>query len=397
MLYLDKKEICIKRYELIILGAGASALMLASQLCKKGIKDFLIIDHNPQVGMKIKVSGGGKCNVTNEEVNENNYLGEHQFVKSVLDKYTPSDLLTFLQERGVVPKIRSFGQYFCKKSADEVIQALKKDAACSKFMLSHAIESVTKDEDTYTVYTDKENFSTKNLVVATGSSAYPQVGGSDIGLALAKSLEHKIENFSPVLVGWTVQKDQFWMKELSGISTWASIDVGHKKLSGDLLFAHKGISGPAVLSASLYWKKGLVYIDFLPDSKLKDLLRDGKKQVSSQLGLSKRLVKGLLQAIGFTDKPVSKLSPSEWKMLSLLKAYPMSPAGTFGLKKAEACRGGVDTSEICSDTMQSKRHNNLYFIGEVVDVTGELGGYNFQWAFASAVVCAQALEVQLTA
>ncbi len=397
MLYLDKKEVRIKSYELIILGAGASALMLASQLCKKGVKDIVIIDHNPQVGMKIKVSGGGKCNVTNEEVSENNYLGEHQFVKSVLNKYTPSDLLSFLKDRGVVPKVRSFGQYFCKKSADEVIDVLKKDAECSKLMLSHKIQSVSKDEDVYIVNTDKEKFSAKHLVVATGSSAYPQVGGSDIGLTLAKSLEHKVENFSPVLVGWTVQKDQFWMKELSGISTWASIDVGHKKLSGDLLFAHKGISGPAVLSASLYWKKGLVHIDFLPDTQLKDLLRDGKKQVSSQLGLSKRLVKGLLQAIDFTDKPVSKLSASEWETLALLKAYPMSPAGTFGLKKAEACRGGVDTSEISSDTMQSKRHQNLYFIGEVVDVTGELGGYNFQWAFASAVVCAKALEVKLAA
>ncbi len=397
MLYLDKKEVRIKSYELIILGAGASALMLASQLCKKGVKDIVIIDHNPQVGMKIKVSGGGKCNVTNEEVSENNYLGEHQFVKSVLNKYTPSDLLSFLKDRGVVPKVRSFGQYFCKKSADEVIDVLKKDAECSKLMLSHKIQSVSKDEDVYIVNTDKEKFSSKHLVVATGSSAYPQVGGSDIGLTLAKSLEHKVEIFSPVLVGWTVQKDQFWMKELSGISTWASIDVGHKKLSGDLLFAHKGISGPAVLSASLYWKKGLVHIDFLPDTQLKDLLRDGKKQVSSQLGLSKRLVKGLLQAIDFTDKPVSKLSALEWETLALLKAYPMSPAGTFGLKKAEACRGGVDTSEISSDTMQSKRHQNLYFIGEVIDVTGELGGYNFQWAFASAVVCAKALEVKLAA
>lgn len=395
MLYLDKKEICIKRYELVILGAGASALMLASQLCKKGIKDIVIIDHNPQIGMKIKVSGGGKCNVTNEEVTENNYLGEHQFVKSVLNKYTPLDLLSFLKERGVVPKIRSFGQYFCKKSADEVIDALKKDAMCSKLMLSHKIQSIYKGEDSYTVYTDKTNFITKHLVVATGSSAYPQVGGSDIGLVLAKSLDHKVEGFSPVLVGWTVQKDQFWMKELSGISTWASIDVGHKKLSGDLLFAHKGISGPAVLSASLYWKKGLVYIDFFPDTQIKDLLRDRKKQVSSQLGLSKRLVKALLQAIDIDDKPVSKLTTLEWEKLALLKRYPMSPAGTFGLKKAEACRGGVDTSEICFDTMQSRRHENLYFIGEVVDVTGELGGYNFQWAFASAVVCAQALEKKL--
>ncbi len=395
MLYFEKKEVGIKRYELVILGAGASALMLASQLCKKGVKDIVVVDHNPRVGMKIKISGGGKCNVTNQDVSNDNYLGESEFVKSVLQKYQPSQLLKFLKERGVVPKIRSFGQYFCQKSADEVIDVLKTDAQCAKFLLSHKILSVDKGQDEYLVTMDKAKIAAKYLVVATGSSAYPQVGGSDIGLKLAKEIGHKIEDFSPVLVGWTVQKDQFWMKELSGISTWVSIDVGHKKLSGDLLFAHKGISGPAVLSASLYWKKGLVKIDFLPNTTLKELFKDRKKQISSQLQLSKRLAKKLLETIDVEDKPISRLNEDDWDKLGLLKAYPMSPAGNFGLKKAEACRGGVDTSEINSDTMQSRLHENLYFIGEVLDVTGELGGYNFQWAFSSAVVCARDLERKL--
>ncbi len=369
--------------------------MLASQLCKRGVKDIAVIDHNPRVGMKIKVSGGGKCNVTNQDVSEDNYLGESTFIRSVLQKYTPSELLKFLKHRGVVPKIRSFGQYFCQKSADEVIDVLKHDAQCAKFFLSHKILRVDKEKDEYRISTDKQKIVAKHLVVATGSSAYPQVGGSDIGLCLAKEMGHAVEGFTPVLVGWTVQKDQFWMKELSGISTWASIDVGHKKLSGDLLFAHKGISGPVVLSASLYWKKGLVKIDFLPNNTLQELLKDKKKQISSQLQLSKRLVKKLLESIDVEDKAIQKLNREEWERLALLKAYPMSPAGNFGLKKAEACRGGVDTSEINSDTMQSRLHQNLYFIGEVLDVTGELGGYNFQWAFSSAVVCARDLERKL--
>ncbi len=396
MLCSGKKESGIKRYEVVILGAGASALMLAAQLCKKGFKDIVLIDHNPRVGMKMKISGGGKCNVTNQDVCEDNYLGESQFVRDVLQRYTPQELLTYLKYRGVIPKIRSFGQYFCTRSADEVIDVLKADAQCAAFLLSHKIASVDKVPDGYHVATDKTRMMAKYLVIATGSSAYPQVGGSDIGLKLAQGLGHGVEAFSPVLVGWTVQKDQFWMKELSGISTWVSIDVGHKKLSGDLLFAHKGISGPAVLSASLYWKKGLVRVDFLPNSTLKGLLKDKKKQISSQLQLSKRLAKKLLESIDIEDKPVYKLSKDEWERLDLLKAYAMSPAGTFGLKKAEACRGGVDISEINSDTMQSRLHENLYFIGEVVDVTGELGGYNFQWAFASAVVCASALQKKLS-
>lgn len=386
----------IKSYDLIILGAGASALMLASHLSQKGCRNILLIDHNPKPGQKIKISGGGKCNVTNEEVSEDNYLGASDFVASVLHRYTPKQLLGFLKRNGVVPKIRSFGQYFCTRSADEVIDALRNDIKTADFLFSHEIIDVQKDE-VYTIQTDKTKLKSKHLVIATGSPAYPQVGGSDIGLRLAKELGHDTDPFVPVLVGWTVQKDQFWMKELSGISSWVSIDVGHKKLFGDLLFAHKGISGPAVLSASLYWKKGLVKIDFLPNSSLKDALRDRKKQISTQLQLPKRLIKLLLENIDVKDQPVQSLSDKEYEKLSLLKAYPMAPAGNFGLKKAEACRGGVKTSEIDSETMQSTLHEDLYFIGEVVDVTGELGGYNFQWAFASAVVCAEALEKKLLA
>jgi predicted Rossmann fold flavoprotein len=388
--FIYKKGEIIKTYDVIVLGAGASALMLVSQLCKQGFNNVLVLEHNAEVGMKIKVSGGGKCNVTNEKVDENNYLGDNTFVKTVLDAYSPAELLAFLKAEGVEPKVRSLGQYFCKKSADEVINVFKKKSECVKIVLNEKVLEVTKEEF-FTVKTQGRTFQAKKLVIATGSPAYPQVGGSDIGLSLATSLGHTYEKFVPALVGWTVQKDQFWMKELSGISTPVSIDVGHKKLPGELLFAHKGISGPAVLSASLYWKKGMVEIDFLPDTSLKQALSQKNKQVSTQLGLSKRLAKALLEAVDVQDKVLNKLSQKEWDKLALIKAYPLSPAGNFGLKKAEACRGGVNTSELNAKTMQSKFDENLYFIGEVVDVTGELGGYNFQWAFASAVVCAQNL------
>ena len=393
MLYFFK-GFKIKEYKLVILGAGASALMLATKLSDDGFKDTLIIDHNPKIGMKIKISGGGKCNVTNEDVDFNNYLGDSSFVDTILKQYTPFQLLKMLQNRNVSPKIRSLGQYFCKKSADEVIDALKIGLNESNFLLLNKIKSVVK-EDFFIITTDKKQIKAKYLVVATGSSAYPQVGGSDIGLTLAKSFGHEVENFSPALVGWTVQKDQFWMKELSGISTRVSIDVGVKKLYGELLFAHKGISGPSVLSASLYWKKGLVYIDFLPDISLKEALSQKKKQISTQLGLSKRLAKKLLQSIEVEDKIVDKLNNKDYEKLALLKKYPLSPAGNFGLKKAEACRGGVKTDFIDADSMQSKVVNNLYFIGEVLDVTGELGGYNFQWAFSSAVVAYKDLKNKL--
>ncbi len=388
--YTSRKGENIKVYNLVVLGAGASALMLVSQLCKEGFNNILVLDHNAQIGMKIKVSGGGKCNVTNEKVDKNNYLGESSFVKTVLDVYSPHDVLNFLKSEGVEPKIRSLGQYFCKKSADEVINVFRKKASCVHFSLNEKVLKVHKDKN-FILKTNRRILEVKQLVIATGSPAYPQVGGSDVGATLARSLGHSISAFAPALVGWTVQKDQFWMKKLSGISTPVSINVGHKNLAGELLFAHKGISGPAVLSASLYWKKGMVEIDFLPHKALKKLLSQKNKQISSQLGLSKRLTKSLLKAIGVEDKPLVKLTQQEWTKLALLKAYPLSPAGNFGLKKAEVCSGGVNTNELDAKTMQSKLDKNLYFIGEVVDVTGELGGYNFQWAFASAVVCAKSL------
>jgi len=378
----------------VILGAGASGLMVASQLYSKGFKDILIVDHNPKIGMKIKVSGGGKCNVTNEKVSEDNYLGESSFVKGVLQRYTPQELLAFLKTKNVLPSIRSLGQYFCKKSADEVINALKSDIPQGAFLLSHELKSLSFEDD-FIIQTDKKTLKAKHLVIATGSPAYPQVGGTNIGLKLGQDLGHASKGFSPVLVGWTVQKEQFWMKELSGISSYVSIDVGHKKLYGDLLFAHKGISGPAVLSASLYWKKGLVKIDFLPKNSLKETFSQAKKQMSTQMGLPKRLSKLLLESIQLKDTSVKELKKEDWEKLALLKAYPMSPAGTFGLKKAEACRGGISTDEIDPLSMQSRLNNRLYFTGEVLDVTGELGGYNFQWAFASAVVCASSLKNML--
>jgi len=364
--------------------------MLATLLKQGGFSDFVIVEKNLHVGMKVKISGGGKCNVTNEVVSEDNYLGNSDFVSSILKQFTQNDLLTFLKSRGAVPKIRSLGQYFFKKSSVELLTAFEQNLNKENFLLSNKVLEVKKEES-FIISTDKTKIKAKKLVIATGSSAYPQVGGSDIGLILAKSLGHEIENFTPVLVGWTVQKDQFWMKELSGISTRVSIDVGHKKLFGEMLFAHKGISGPAVLSASLYWKKGFVHVDFFPDKKIKDIFTDKKKQLSTQMNLSKRLSKQLLQAINLEDKPFSKLQNDELQKLNLLKRYPMSPAGNFGLKKAEACRGGVKTESINPETMESKICKDLYFLGEVLDVTGELGGYNFQWAFSSSYVCSKAL------
>jgi len=257
------------------------------------------------------------------------------------------------------------------------------------FLLNHKIVSVEGNAP-FIVTTEKEKFQAVKVVVATGGSSYKELGATDIGLKIAQSYSLKTVPFAPALVGLTLQPREFWMKELSGVSFPARIHVAGKTLEEDLLFAHKGISGLVVLSASLYWHRGEIVIDFCPDFDLDTLLKE-KKLISTALPLPKRFMKSFLEAIGLEDKPCNRLSPQEREKLSFIRNYSMAPSGTFGLSKAEACRGGVACEEIDRLSMQSRRVRGLYFIGETVDVTGELGGYNFQWAFSSAVVCSTAM------
>jgi predicted Rossmann fold flavoprotein len=202
-----------------------------------------------------------------------------------------------------------------------------------------------------------------------------------------------VKKFTPALVGLTLQKEQFWMKELSGLSCFVEISVENRVLREEMLFAHKGISGPAVLSASLYWRKGELSINFLPKNDIKVLVKNGgKKLLSSVIPLPKRLSKALLSAIDMQDKECSRVQKSEVEQLARLHHYTFAPAGNFGFTKAEVSRGGIVADELEPQTLESKKVKGLYFIGEVVDITGELGGYNFQWAFSSAYVCAKAIK-----
>ncbi|MBT8347864.1 MAG: aminoacetone oxidase family FAD-binding enzyme, partial [Sulfurovum sp.] len=223
---------------------------------------------------------------------------------------------------------------------------------------------------------------------ASGGLSYPKIGASSIGYEIAEAFGHTLVKTAPALVGFTVQKDQFFFKELSGVSTDVKIHVGDEVCEGALLFAHKGMSGPAVLDASLYWEKGKIEIDFLPGFSWKSV-QGSKKQISSLLPMPKRVSKAFLLQFKLEDKPFHQLTKQELETLQTLSAYSLAPAGTFGYAKAEVTKGGVETSEIDSSTMMSKKEDGIYFIGEVLDVTGRLGGYNFQWAFSSAYSCAK--------
>ena len=376
----------MKIYDVIILGGGASSLMCASHLNPS--LDLAIIDNNPKLASKVKISGGGKCNITNVEVSSDNFDGEVEIVTHALETFSKENLLEFLFANGVKPVIRKNRYYFCKDSSDEIIDVLKKHSKDATYFLRTNVIDVKKQEEIFEVNTSAGALKAKKVVVATGGKSFKTLGATEIGLDIAKSFSLKVKEFTPALVGLTLQPNESWMKELSGLSCYVHIKVDHKLLKEEMLFAHKGISGPAILSASLYWKKGSMSIDFLPNENIFDLIENSKKLISSTIPLPKRLSKALLKAVEIEDRECNKITPAAREQLQKLHNYEFSPAGNFGFTKAEVSRGGVDTQELNSYTLESLNISNLYFIGEVVDVTGELGGYNFQWAFSSAVVCA---------
>jgi len=381
----------MQKYDVIILGAGASGLMCAANLSKK--MSIALLDTNADVAKKLKISGGGKCNITNISVKIDNFDGEEGLIASVFKKFSKEHLLDFLERNRVVLELRKGRYYFCKNSSDDIINVLKKSVKNSEIILNHTVLHVTKEDELFSVKTNKGAYKAKKVVVATGGKSFQTLGASDIGLKIAKSFGIGVKEFTPALVGLTLQKEQFWMKELSGLSCYVHVKVANKKLKEEMLFAHKGISGPAILSASLYWKKGPISINFLPNQNILDLIQNSKKLVSSVMPLPKRLAKALLEAIDMKDKECLKVTNSEKEILQTLHNYTFSPAGNFGFTKAEVSRGGVLAEELESNTLESKKIKDLFFIGEVVDVTGELGGYNFQWAFSSAYVCAKAIKI----
>jgi len=374
--------------DLAIIGAGASGLFLASNIKNK---NYVVIDSNPKIGAKIAISGGGKCNITNKFVKASNYLGDARFITPSLKSFDQKSLLAWLRNRGLNPVIKKDHQYFCPNSAKEIIDIFAKAIPKRALLLNSKIQKVTKEGEIFVIHTNRQTIRAKKLVVASGGLSYTSIGASDIGFEIAKHFGHSVIKPSPALVGFTVQKEQFFFKELSGLSTEVSISVEDKSFSGSLLFAHKGLSGPVVLNASLYWQKGSMSIDFLNGFDIESHC-NSNRLISTLLPLPKRLTKAFLVQFDINDKPIKKLNKDELAVLKSLGDYTFAPAGNFGYSKAEVTRGGINTDEIDSNTMESKKEKNLFFLGEVLDVTGQLGGYNFQWAFSSAYQCAKGLN-----
>ena len=378
-------------YDIAIIGAGASGLMLASQLSSK--YSACIIDTNDRIGEKLKVCGGGKCNITNKTLSSDNYQGESDFIASVLDKFDNNNVINFFENNGVSLNIADRvvkGQYFAKSSS-YILDMFVNLISHHKLFLNTTILEVKYIDEVYEIISKNKIIKCKKLIVASGGLSFTNLGASNLGYEIASQFGHTFSKTSASLVGYTVQKDEFWFKTLSGLSLYINIDVNGKLIDGNILFAHKGCSGPAIMNSSVYWKKGNMEIDFLPNDTLDKYIKSNAL-ISSALPLPKRFIKEFLIQIGLEDKPMSKLSKDELEKLKLLKKYSFAPAGTFGYTKAEVTRGGINTNEINVNNMESKLQKNLYFLGEVLDVTGELGGYNLQWAFSTAYICAKSLK-----
>ncbi len=378
-------------YDVMILGAGASGMMCAAQLNELSDLNVLVIEGSEKAAKKLKISGGGKCNITNVNVSAHNYLGDEEVIEAIFSQFSKDDLLQWLEKRGLTPVIRKEQYYFCAKSADEIISLLARASQDSHYRFNQKILGLKKLKY-FELKTESQLYRAKKVVVATGAKSFASLGASEIGLELAQAFGHTVEPFAPALAGLTLQPKEFWMKELSGISFPTEIEVGGKILQEDMLMTHRGLSGPVVLSASLYWTKGEININFLPSIDLAGLLHNNRKLLSTALPLPKRFTQALLEVTGVKDKACNVYKEREVEMLKeAFHHYRLSPAGTYGFSQAEVCKGGVKMEDINSWTLESNIIEGLYFVGEVLDITGELGGYNFQWAFSSGVVAAKAI------
>ncbi|PUE07785.1 NAD(P)/FAD-dependent oxidoreductase [Limnohabitans sp. T6-20] len=405
-------------WDAVIVGAGAAGLFCAGQAGQRGLK-VLVIDHSDKMAEKIRISGGGRCNFTNRLLDasapQKHFISQNpHFCRSALSRYTPQDFIDLVQKHGIAFHEKHKGQLFCDHSAEDIIRMLLAECEAGGVTLwsACAVKSVrhhTQDAQTthYVLETDKGPVQTTSLVVATGGLSIPKIGATGWGYEVATQFGLRLVERRPGLVPLTFDGDA-WAPyaQLAGLALPVGIETGEKKtrmhFDEDLLFTHRGLSGPGVLQISSYWQEGTpIRLNLAPDVKLPERLQDAKLRSKKLLGNElATLVPSRLAEAWVSQDPALQRTSAEVpdkalnKLAEALSNWTLTPTGSEGYKKAEVTLGGVDTRDLSSQTMESKQPG-LYFIGEVVDVTGWLGGYNFQWAWASAHACAQALPAHI--
>ena len=392
----------MKNVDAVIIGAGAAGLFCAAQLGQNG-KKVIVLDAGKKIGRKILMSGGGFCNFTNLEVTPHHYLSQNRhFVKSALARYTNWDFISLVASYGISYHEKELGQLFCDESAQQIVDLLQ--AECEKgkvdIQLRQAVISVEKIADFFQIQTACENYQAPHLVIATGGLSMPALGASPFGYKIAEQFNIPVIAPRASLVPFTWKENDKPFAELSGISLPVSVSNRGMTFNNQMLFTHRGLSGPAILQISNYWDLGeSVEIDLLPENDILEILLElrqssPKLQLKTVLSryLPKKLVELWFEQKMLKDQVIAQLSKTELISLELfIHHWQFLPNGTEGYRTAEVTMGGVDTDHISSKTMEAKHIKGLYFIGEVLDVTGWLGGYNFQWAWSSAFACAEGI------
>ena len=389
----------MNKCDVVIIGAGAGGIMCAIEAGKRGRK-VVLLDHAKKIGEKIRISGGGRCNFTNIHTNYKKFISSNpKFVISALNQYTFKNFIDLISKYKIKFHEKKLGQLFCNESAQQIIDMLKLECTKVNVILRDnvSVELIDKS-DRYYIKTKDETYESNSLVIATGGLSIPKIGASKFGYDIAKQFGLNIIDTLPALVPLTFDQNILKKcKELSGLSVEANVSYKKNSFQEGMLFTHRGLSGPSILQISSYWKLGEdIKINLAPNQNIFDYLQEKKienskqeiKTILSEL-LPNRLASIVCDDLKFSGR-VADMSKKLMKAISdSINCWAINPIGTEGYRTAEVTLGGVDTKELSSKTMMSKNNEGLYFIGEVVDVTGHLGGYNFQWAWSSGYVAGQ--------
>ncbi|HYN85865.1 MAG TPA: NAD(P)/FAD-dependent oxidoreductase [Pyrinomonadaceae bacterium] len=386
-----------REFDVLVVGGGAAGLMCATAAGRRG-RRVLVVEHNERVGRKIEISGGGRCNFTNLHTTPADFLSSNpHFAKSALSRYTPADFVALVERHRIPYHEKKLGQLFCDGSSREIISMLVAECerAGVRVVTNCRVSRVSK-EGRFAVETSRGRFEAESLVVATGGLSIPKLGATDFGYRVARQFGLRVVTPAPALVPLTLARgDSDALRELSGVSVPAVARAGGAEFAENILLTHRGLSGPAVLQISSYWERGApVSFDLLPGEDALALLeskRESGAELSSVLSthLPRRFARAWCEVYA-RSAPVKSFSSEELRRVAeRLHEWKVVPAGTEGFAKAEVTKGGVATDELSSKTLESRRVAGLYFVGEVVDVTGHLGGFNFQWAWASGFAAGQ--------
>lgn len=388
------------QFDTLIIGAGAAGMMCAANAGGR----VVIVDHAKAPGEKIRISGGGRCNFTNMHCSPNAFLSQNpHYAKSALARYTQWDFIELVDQHGIEWHEKTLGQLFCDVSAKEIVAMLRKlmqDAGVD-LHLQTSVKDLTKTESGYCGVLSGPNgdqpVTARNLVVACGGKSIPKMGATGFAYDIARQFDLPLIETQPALVPFTFAANRF--TPLAGVATPARVTAQGTSFDEAILFTHRGLSGPVVLQASSYWNEGQdITVNIDPDNLLLDALRgkrqdQGRKNLTTELAklLPSRLVDHIAQTMDLTGNLADQSDKRLGEIIDALQNWQMTPSGTEGYRTAEVTLGGVDTDALSSKTMASKTNPSLYFIGEAVDVTGWLGGYNFQWAWSSGMAAARAI------